>query len=381
MKKVRMGLMGLSIIQFIFEMDFWMTAYYWFFIWLITFNIAWFYLDSVKQVKMNLVLLSLLAIINIYYLPQLPYLMICLLFIEAKINLNTKEFLVFVLSHFIVFISLFSVTDNWPSFNEITIFLAFLFLSQMLINQLLISKEAERIWYQQRKAQDESEEKANLLKSQILSMEEIYTLNERNRISRDLHDSVGHTLSTLIIQLAAISKLTQDNNPKASQMLNQLQSFTKEGLDNVRKVIHKMKPNNYSHVAFIQSLTSLISEFEAYSQIMVYFNHNDMQWRLNEAQEMLIYRAIQEFLSNSAKHSQATEIRIQYHSTAQSLILTMFDNGKGTNQIKPQLGLIGMQERAKLLGASIQIQSESGKGFKIRLVIAKEGMQDGERKY
>src|SRR5690625_7588294 len=100
---------------------------------------------------------------------------------------------------------------------------------------------------------------------------------------------------------------------EASKMLDDLHHFTKRGLANVREVIHKLKTSKHSQIAFVERLNHLIKEFEAKSQIQSYLNTNEMQWTLNEEQEELIYRAVQEFLGNTIKHSQATEVRIQYH--------------------------------------------------------------------
>ncbi len=163
-------------------------------------------------------------------------------------------------------------------------------------------------------------------------------------------------------------------------MVEELHQFTKDGLTNVREVIHEMKPNDYRRVAFIDRLQVLIQNFEKNTKIQIIFNTNESLWLLNEEQEMLIYRAIQEFLGNSSKHSSATEVRIQYHYTPSSIILTLHDNGKGTDSIVPKMGLSGMKERVKLLGGKITIQSASGEGFRIRIVLPKGGfLNDRER--
>ena len=88
------------------------------------------------------------------------------------------------------------------------------------------------------------EQKKELQQAQYTmgTMKELYTLQERNRISREIHDSVGHSLSTIIIQLGAISKLSEENNPQISQMSSQLREFAVKGLQEVRTVVHDLKP-------------------------------------------------------------------------------------------------------------------------------------------
>ena len=135
--------------------------------------------------------------------------------------------------------------------------------------------------------------------------------------------------------------MTEEELPQASAMLKQLHHFTKEGLSNVRQVIHQLKPKHYQKFAFIEQVHHIISDFEHHSPIKVYFNTKQLLWSLSPEQELLFMSAIQEFLSNSRKHSHANEVRIQCHFTDSSVILTMKDNGKGTDSIKPQIGSKG----------------------------------------
>jgi signal transduction histidine kinase len=369
----RIVLLVLSLSQFILNEAFWAGEFYWLFIWIIAFQIQWFYLEKEFYRKIMLFVLMLLALINVAILPQLPILMLGLLVFDIREEYNRQTTGFISLGLALGLWGVWHYVRGYPSWNTLLILLAVVCLCGWLVEQSLEMgrREAER--FERISEQTALEQKTVLLKSQMDAMEEIYTLNERNRISRDLHDSIGHTLSTIVIQLAAIEKVTEKSNPKAAKMLNQLHGFTKEGLSNVREVIHEIKPSNYGRIAFVDRLASLMTEFEANSNLQVYFNTNEVQWRLNEDQEALIYRAVQEFLGNTSKHSDATEIRIQYHFTNDSVILTMQDNGEGTDEIVPQMGLTGMKERANLLGGKVNIRSSLGSGFKVRIVLPKGG--------
>lgn len=378
MVTVRIILLGLSLLHYILNEAFWQADFYWFFIWVIAYQILWFYLESTTLRKIMFGLLLILAVINTVILPQLPILMLGLLVLDIREQFN-RQTSGFILGGLVLaFLGSWHFTNDSPSWHEVAVLLGVLFLCAWVTEQFLLMKRREQERYERISEQTELENKTNLLKGQMNTMEEIYTLNERNRISRDLHDSIGHTLSTIVIQLAAIEKLTADSNPKASKMLNHLHGFTKEGLANVREVIHEIKPANYKQIAFVDKVHNLVTEFESNSDIQVYFNTNEAKWALNEKQEELIYRAVQEFLGNTVKHSSATEVRIQYHFTTESVILTMQDNGEGTDEVRPQMGLTGMEERANLLKGKIQIQTASGSGFKVRIVLPKGGVMDGE---
>jgi len=377
MLKIKGVFLILSLFQYIGQASFWQNSFYWFFIWIVAFHLLWFYIEKPIYKKMMLSGLAFLAIINITVLPSLPILMVGLYMMDVREYFSRPITLMIAGGLLLVLAGVWTFMTQWPLVSHLFLLVGVMMITIWSAEQALDLKRRNKERYERMLAQNELKDKTDLLKSQMSSMEEVYKLNERNRISRDLHDSVGHTLSTIVIQLAAIEKITKESNPKASNMLSQLHHFTKEGLTNVREVIHEIKPSNYNRIAFVEQLDHLIKEFEANSQVQVYFNTNDTQWALNDDQESLIYRSVQEFLGNTTKHSTASEIRIQYHFTKSSVILTMQDNGEGTDEIEPQMGLTGMQERAKLLDGKVSIQSASGSGFKVRIVLPKGGFVDG----
>lgn len=378
MKWLRIALVLLSVLQYLFTASFWASPFFSFFVWIISFQLLWFYIERPLARKVLLGILGLLTVLNSYLLPQLPFLMIGLYVLEVRTHLERKHTLLVLTSLGLALGGIFLYKGGWPTSTEGIALAGTLLFSLWVADQQVALEQRQQEYYDQMLAQSDLETKSELLQAQMQAMEELSIMNERNRISRDLHDSVGHTLSTMVIQLAALVKITEENNPKASQMLQQLHQFAKDGLTNIRQVIHEMKPVNYRRLAFVEQIKALIQEFELNSQLQVFFNTNEMLWTLNDEQEALIFRAIQEFLGNSVKHSQASEIRIQYHFTQSSLILSMEDNGQGTDTIRPQMGLTGMKERAQLLGGKVSMQSATGRGFKVRIVLPKGGFVDGK---
>ena len=209
------------------------------------------------------------------------------------------------------------------------------------------------------------------LENSLLNVKEIYTLQERNRLARDIHDSVGHALSTIIIQLEAISALSENDSPAASKMSANLRDFAKNSLDEVRSTIRKIKPKNFQKYEFIEHINNLINNYQESSPISVHFNSNKPLWAFNEVQHEFLYRAIQEFLSNASKYSKAEEIRLNLFYNVDSIILNMRDNGVGSDSFEEGVGLRSLRERALLNRARLSIQTAAGEGFKIRIVMQK----------
>lgn len=370
---IKIILTGLSFMQYATQSAFWRTDFYWLFIWIIAFHLLWFYVERPVLRGVMLGIIALLSVINTAILPQLPFLLLALLMIDIRTEWSRKGAGTAIGILGILFSLQWTFLTSWPALHTLLVFIGVLTLAWWSAEQSLVIKDRTERQYELKLIQNELEEKADLLHTHMQSMEEVYTLNERNRISRDLHDSVGHTLSTLVIQTAALQKLTEKSDPTASNMLGELHQFTQKGLSEVRSVIHALKPTHDTQVAFFERLNHLLKEHEHTSPFQIYFNHNERQWALNEEQEAVLFRAIQEFLVNSSKHSQATEVRIHLHFTDRSVILTMQDNGVGTDDIKPQMGLSGMEERAQLLGGKVTVRSSLHAGFNVRIVIPKGG--------
>lgn len=249
----------------------------------------------------------------------------------------------------------------------VLIALSLIYIAYLLINDLVEELNAEK--YVMLTRASELKESSALLNSSLMSSKEMYTMQERNRISRDLHDSVGHTLSTVIIQLEAIAKLSVDTAPTASQMSLGLRDFTRDNLDEVRQAITNLKPKDYNRFEFIEVLSTLTTNYGSSTPLDIYFNSNEPLWELNPSQQEFVYRAIQEFLSNTSKHANADELRIILHFNLESVIITMQDNGIGTDELEEGIGIKSLKERAKLNNATVTIISSSGNGFKTRIVL------------
>lgn len=199
-------------------------------------------------------------------------------------------------------------------------------------------------------------------------MEETYTLKERHRISRDIHDSVGHSLSTIIIQLGAMAKLSEDIHPVLSQMSSELRDFAAESLQDVRKVVHDLHVDMPDSNRLVNELEMLFTQMQQ-TGLTVHFHHNVSQQVLTQGQANFLYRTIQECMTNGLKHGQATVVRITLVSAEQSLLLTIQDDGTGTQQVEFLGGLQGIRERLTELGGTMTVESAPQQGFRVQIIL------------
>jgi histidine kinase ATPase len=203
------------------------------------------------------------------------------------------------------------------------------------------------------------------------TMKELYTLQERNRISREIHDSVGHSLSTIIIQLGAISKLSEENSPQVSQMSAQLREFAVKGLQEVRTVVHDLKPEQLTKQQLTVALEEFIYETKQHSGVEFVFRQNKPTFQLTKEQELTIFRGVQEATTNAIRHGKATKITLLMMYSANELIVTIMDNGVGSSAISLEGGLKALEERLHEQQAQLEIKN-SEQGFTVQMKLKGE---------
>lgn len=232
--------------------------------------------------------------------------------------------------------------------------------------------EAQEL-YDKLRVSEEKLKKANKdLEMYASSIEEITLLRERNRLSREIHDSVGHALSTIIIQLGAIEKIVDKNPNGGKQLAINLREFTQKSLKDVRSAVREIKPQEFEDYEGIIVINELINKFKKLTGIDVRLSFTKEKWALNSDQTFVIYRIIQEFLSNSLRHGKSTIIKITMAFNEYSLIVALKDNGIGQENVVEGLGLRSMRERVEEIGGAFEYSTRPNEGFLVRIELDKK---------
>lgn len=207
------------------------------------------------------------------------------------------------------------------------------------------------------------------LKGKTLELEELAVLKERNRIAGEMHDTVGHTLTTALVEIEA-SKLLFDNNPHESYIkLNLAGEQMRKGLKELRDSVKKVSEGE-SLMAFIPSLHTLKIEMEKHADIKLHLDIDDVEGLL-PVQQKVLYRVIMESVTNSIRHGKASEVFISLKEAGDVVNLSLRDNGSGQDDVVLGFGLSVMQDRVKGLGGRMVIESKKGKGFLVAVEIPK----------
>ncbi|MBF6978440.1 sensor histidine kinase [Aerococcaceae bacterium zg-BR22] len=336
--------------------------------WVILTQVHQYYLLN-KQRLLITVLIEGALVVSLCYLSQEWLLFLIFasgmhsIFNQAS-NRLTLVYLVFLLGGSMFVVNRFAVVQ---SVGLILIGFIWLFVSYM--NQQM--KDTQRLvdGYKQHNAS--LVQQLNQIEVQLIAAKRVAALMERDRISRELHDSIGHRLSTIVIQLGAIERLTMEALPSVSTMTRELRTFTSEGLQDVRKVVHDMRPQHLEELSIIVGLERLFNEAQHHSAIEIVFRHNTPLWTMNQQQILMLYRIAQEFISNTQKHAQASTIKVTLIFQEKECIFTMSDNGIGSPELNAKMGMHTMRQRAEELGGKFTIQSNVGKGVKIQVVVPK----------
>ncbi|NER95657.1 MAG: sensor histidine kinase [Symploca sp. SIO1B1] len=187
---------------------------------------------------------------------------------------------------------------------------------------------------------------------------------ERNRIARDIHDSLGHTLTSLDVQLELAQQLYKRDSKKLQPALDTAKLLASQSVQEVRRAVSTMREEAFDlNAALLQLIESLSSN----SSITVKSKIDLPQLPLQTNRQL--YCVIKEALENIRKHSQAQVVYLRGYGCVDALILTVEDDGIGFNLAKPTqgFGLRGMQERVQLIGGSIQWDSTPGQGTRIQI--------------
>ncbi|OUL20967.1 hypothetical protein BV378_28315 [Nostoc sp. RF31YmG] len=204
----------------------------------------------------------------------------------------------------------------------------------------------------------------------VLQFADLSAAQERNRIARDLHDSVGHALTGLNFQLQTAMKLCKLDPNQAQDFLTEAHRLVAIATQEVRQSVKALRNDPLAAQSLEKLIESLVHDFHQTTGILPEVEIN-LPIPLSPHLTAPLYRIIQEALNNIHKYAQATTVQIHLCATSTEVYLTIKDNGRGfdTGKVSGGYGLRGMQERVAVLQGHFQLESHLGKGCYITVKI------------
>jgi signal transduction histidine kinase len=220
----------------------------------------------------------------------------------------------------------------------------------------------------------ESERQLRTLAASLLTAQEV----ERSRISRGLHDGLGHSLILMKLRLGLIEKAFREDRPTAEADCKDLLQFTDEVIEDLRRLSHDLSPAILGDLGLSAALGWLVSNFSRTYQAYVVSSLVDVDHLFSPAAEIVIYRTIQEALTNVAKYAEAKCVSVIVERHQDQISFVVEDDGVGfdvkeavlRDGSERGLGLATMDERARMLGGSLSVWSEKGEGTCVTLRIS-----------
>ena len=214
-------------------------------------------------------------------------------------------------------------------------------------------------------------ERLELLRRLVRAQED-----EQRRISRELHDQMGQSLAALLLGLKSLKNLVKSD--RGASQIQRLQDITSRIADEMHSLIRELRPTALDDLGLYTALSNYIDEWSQRSNIAADFHSNGLlQTRLEGQIESTIYRIVQEALNNVMKHAQAQSVSVIIERRESRVSVIVEDNGIGFDVeelMKPparnrRFGLLGMKERAMLVGGSLNIESTPGVGTTVLMHI------------
>lgn len=257
-------------------------------------------------------------------------------------------------------LSLGSVWEGLPIFTAGLIFVVV--FTQMALNEEASRREVERLV-------NELTEANQRLRDYALQAEDLATAKERNRLAREIHDGLGHYLTTIYMQIQAARAVGVNDPRRAAVMMEKAQNQAQEALADVRQSVAALRSPLDAHQPLSEMITRLLEGARS-SGIESEFIITGDERIINPQSRWTLYRASQEGISNVCRHANARHMWIKLDYTNQDLIyLTVEDDGIGVTQLNEGFGLLGLKERVQNVSGEIKIGPSNSGGFSIQIKV------------
>jgi len=243
-------------------------------------------------------------------------------------------------------------------------------LMNSIAHQVALTIENVRLYNLNRVHQEDLRQ----LSLKVLSTQE----DERRRISRELHDAMGQGLLALKLHLEILADQIPPEMASQREEIGEAHAIATQTIEEIRRLVADLRPLKLDDLGLVPTLRGLIKDFSRKFKIRTTLKRVKLYRRLPSDMETMIYRIVQEALTNVAKHARATEVSIWLERIEERVRVRVIDNGVGfdattlARRRARRFGLVGIQERVDLMGGDFQILSGRGRGTEVRVELPLE---------
>ena len=237
--------------------------------------------------------------------------------------------------------------------NSMGIILFVLYCIYLISAQRSQIDEVNRLNHELQSANEQLKEYADVSESMAKT-------RERNRLAREIHDTLGHTLTGLAAGIDACIA-TIDTSPELTRkQLSILADVSRDGLKEVRRSVSELQPDSLARLSLEVAIRKMITDMSSVSNVQIFFESDIKNLRFDSDEENAIYRVVQESVTNAIRHGHAKKIWIMMNQKDGVLELRVKDNGIGCTEIVNGFGTRHMRERIEMLGGSLVFEGQNG---------------------
>ncbi len=218
------------------------------------------------------------------------------------------------------------------------------------------------------------------LQEYVYRVEELAATKERNRLAREMHDSLGHRLTVAAVQLEGAQRLIPQNPEKAAEMVGTVREQVRQALSELRQTVAALREPIEADLSIEQMLERLVKSFEAGTGLEVNLHVGELPL-IQDSARLVLFRTIQEALTNVQRHAGADQVWLHLTHQGGWLSLLVSDNGKGypSGADKNGFGLRGIRERVAQVGGESFFENRPGGGAQISVKLPVEMPDAGEQ--
>jgi signal transduction histidine kinase len=241
------------------------------------------------------------------------------------------------------------------------------------ISFLIIGYIVTTLMKTQRQQRQQLEESNRKLAAYATTREQLFISQERNRLARELHDTVAHTMSAVTVKLNAVQILWETDSERAEKMLEEVITSMNDGMAETRRALRDLRASPLEDMGMVLAIRHLAENAAQRGGFSLDLQTPHQDLRLSANIEQAVYRISQEALANSVEHANASTVSVFMECEAGCLKLSIADNGCGfdvnTASQNGHFGLLGMRERADMISGHLHISSIQGYGTTVELLL------------
>ncbi|MBU3099013.1 MULTISPECIES: sensor histidine kinase [Clostridium] len=303
-------------------------------------------------------------------------LVIIIIYITLDYNILSIKINIFNINDYVQYYTsmqrlyFFSIKNILNSINEI-IFIVFMI--QVIQNERDENEKISELYIKLYKSSEELEVINIQLQDYARKSQEAAKIKERNRLAREIHDTIGHTLTGIAIGLEACIELSEFNISKMKIQMLKISELARSGLLDVRRSMNELRPDALERFSLIEAISKLSEDINECTNTKVKIQIIGQAPKMGADEEETVYRIVQEGITNAVRHGAASEIIVALEFAENKLQIKIMDDGIGAGEVKKGFGLRHIEERVNMLGGEVKFGGNNAGGFIISAYLSIRG--------